>query len=1775
MPDAPSVPTAPSVTPPAPVAPPSPLDALGQAMGWLQHDPIGAAGAAIGHIGQAAGGALGAVPEAISAPFAPIKAGAQAISHVPLGWLPGGADEGFRTLGDYMQKNDPAAYDEWLKVKAASDADVFGGGNTRADFNREWVEKYAERSKSNPFTQSAAASVIGLGSAGTLAREYELGAEGFGSLGGALAHGLMGGLNLLKGVIGVQVAGSGAGGSFGGLIQQAIMTLPATSGLVKATNSGQDAARLADTIGKNRLEALQAQDPSTLGDVEKHVVDQVNSGAWDENHALTYLVVNSKSFSDDFLTQMIGEMATDPLNYIVPGAGALSKAGLKTGAKLAESGLLEKGALETALKGGLVTDTLPAGQTIQRAVTTYERLSLLAHEAQTGPAGGAFRIARGLWDPLGVMPQKTASEGLKDLMTGGSIKAFERAFGPKAFQNLWRRASKHGFTDALDSAVGNYTVNQGRLLTAVENRATQMSSNLGESLIHSTPDDALLAGVHAQPRDYVDNLTDLMQRTSHNIVTGADRSQLAERLAIMTGRSATEWGDDIGKMSLDELRAWHAITYQHADGEFNAALAAVDRAAYTGELPLGKAVLMNSNTLDEDTARGIVQEIADAGSTAEKTRLWNDYTDVYMTMQDLGHANGVDYTVDKLVGGLQKQIDDGRLIRAATPEELAAPGLGPVQDFLGRNTSGSGTPLWRVGFRPDEEVAWGLQRHPVTGRLMVERDPTISHVFEGAPSYRPFSETTRNALGQIIGKRAAGAASRPVESVEAFLKTAADQVSGRRLVNNIERRFEYHAVTKWGLSRPVAREIMKAARDAVGWESTTIKGLSPQNLWKAAGELVPQELRTTLDQHQLLDGLLWAAEGDMRIMGVSSKFTQRARNMLRRAGADPVNMSGQMTVTAYNKLRYGMNPTFQIQRVTDGSFYAAIQGVMPVGRTLTPELEETGRIMETLGRTSLGRDFAFDLPEYANKTNFMEGVLEKVKVKAGLSKRLEAIQNTPNIIVRNGMINLLHKDLGNVVRETADEMRVAIERVAKEHPEMAAQMLDDLDNSLLKSFANVRQHFSEIVGRPLAEKEASQAYIKQQFASALRQKATDTGVDITHVLAEGHWSKPSNIGEVQPLPLDELARELGYANKEELRVAITPTGDKNVAWLRDVLKEHVMAHPDAVKRIENALTFRWDSFWEETRSGLGISTRLTKELQGVIGRAAQLRGMDPGEYLSQVMMTNVRGSVDGELAKVVQVLKAGKAGNLKQLSGIYHSHMDLSQQRTLVDAFVSELEGPGGLIQKAYDAGDAVKGVELNRLATTLKGGTAESGGAIKAAPSLPEPWRSSPYAAKTEEVPVSVVSRFMEIDREVTPKFRGDFAALDELTADIKANGFKEPIILDYDPEHGLALLGEGNHRLAAAKRLGLDSVPMRVVKTNLEKDPKAVSMAGFEAKLKPNEHGYFPADSRPSDIGLPVKPEAAPVVDTSGAAYDEAFDAMLADRIAERATSGVPHANPEVEGAFQHFSKWAQTALPDYLREHKDVGSKYLWELVGKIPMGGFAFNHTEALIENLLRSKIELLSKNAFTLAEMSTSRNVLMRSINHPVFGVYPAAYMWGKVLPQSLKFFMRNPYAATYNILDVERAIAVQREIDPEFADAAGTVDNSEMAFLAGYLTPSLPWEDQQASMAPLYRSLAENGGINISDISKKELSTISPERWYNSFLKLGAETGDFLGSLGKEAPPPAPSLLDTLPPAQPVPTASPSGAGQAVDIQGHVAGTALQPVLSFEMEELQRVLGNQ
>ena len=1826
----------------------SPLDTLGRLLfGQGNGSALGGI-PVVGDIGRA----LGPVASAgVGLAIKPIEWGATILSHIPTGWVPGGADEQFRNLGDWQKVNDPTAYAQWKITDAAANADVLGGGNMKADFTREQGVRYADMTKEGVTGPLATTPKLAFSPAGSLGGAL-VDALGLWDLVPALFH-LPTGPDVARGIQGMDIFGGGANGE---------TQMTRIQQIVDRATTGQE-----------------------LNPLEQQVADHMKDGSWSTEHAQNFMIANGQGFFRDFIPQMLSSIAADPLTYMMAG-GAVGTKLIKAGTQIAAAGQGAQSALESL---ELATSAMAANK----------------YMAPVLKITGAL-----INNPFGVLPKTTATQGLVDLIAGAATKSLDGIYGAGSISSAFKTGSELGITARLQSALGTYTANLARQFVVTAHRATEALTPGGaERLVAEvTPDSLVDVLMKTAPNDVVTRLTDYGYGLRQLFVGNpADDAQLAARATAAFGDTLEGWTARVAKMGDEEKSLWHAGTYSESSIQFNEALGKVG--GYTGSLPVAKFVLMNDNKLDNIAAQLLREDMATAkalkeGNVAAQVKVWNDAAAKFSKIGDIGRAQEGQIQLDQLVERLTKLIDSGRLHTRVMPDELGDPALKSLQAFLDANTI-DGKRLWNIGFAPDDLYLWGFERDPATDLLRIDSEPFVSHVYDAVPASRPVNDIARNLMGQVIGPVAAGKLARPIEAMEVSIKTAQDIVTGQRLIMNMEQRFT-SSMAKLGVAGRESRKLFRAARDAAQLQHTTIQGVSPTNVWKAVEDIIPVELQGVVTQRTMMNELLAASGGDLRIMGLTSGFTQRARTMLTRAGL-PENYAGQATVNFYRTVRYTLNPCFYIQRITDGIYFNILKGVPAVwtSRALKEgsPLWQAEQVLAKMGETGLARDFGMDMREYQLRSDIQDLVRSKLGTIVPVG-RLEGIVTGGGRWQINNQVAHFSSRLGDIVTESINEARATFEKMATDPALSAAEQQgyrDALDRMV--EWNDIATQYSTAAGRTLTSTEVGLKYIQEMFHDSLGQKLSPEGdLVFRNDIKTGVYHKPANIGQVGSLNLDYLAADLGYVDSKgaadvaALREAISPTSKsgRSADWLRERLQQDFSAHPDYVKRAVYALQFDSGEFWGSARMALDLSPQETEQLRGVISREALSRGMQPNEYLSQVLRTNLGPiNVNDHLGKLLEVIKGGFVGSERQqinkLTSIFMGTMDLSAQRTVLANYQKTLPD---LAKQAYDAGDLVRWQQLNHVQRLL-----ESTVTTGAAPTTLEEARAMyPDAGVAQDVfgttakPVAYelnqsfgpgVDLLTKPEQanvvQVVHELRSQFPDIDLVGVDLRnlgSGGFglgkatRGVTLADEGvPGGGIAIVLDTQHfgpgaeaRLAARQtqaEMGRSTgaftssggvtlprgsfqgtswhvgVTLRddiwhefghVVEDNLltkfagspaadEFNNFVTQYANSEGRKWVSEYSLrgqnVAAEAWAELFNLSVNPDYANVLgelqgalaadtlpigsrdaavqlvnDIQGAqrllvdngllvpggqmtapAVSEGF----ADLVARRA-AGEAIANTDVEAIVQGFVKWTKdTVASELTKGSRGWVGKLANELVSKVPIdNAYVYNRSEGLVEQLLRQKIVLAQRDAFRLAEMSTQRTVAGRTLNHPVWGLYPSSYMWGKVFPEMVKFLAQSPFgfetsAGAYELAKVEQAIAIQREYDPGFGAAVDKIGGGPTAFLLDYLTPSLPWSDMRAASPPWMQAIADNKtgevGKAIGNMTEYEARTIDPRRWVKQFGAAGTEIqGWAQGALTPAAAPTGTGSLDSL-----VSHVAPAAAAPATG-----AAAALAKPLTNAMDEL-------
>lgn len=240
----------------------------------------------------------------------------------------------------------------------------------------------------------------------------------------------------------------------------------------------------------------------------------------------------------------------------------------------------------------------------------------------------------------------------------------------------------------------------------------------------------------------------------------------------------------------------------------------------------------------------------------------------------------------------------------------------------------------------------------------------------------------------------------------------------------------------------------------------------------------------------------------------------------------------------------------------------------------------------------------------------------------------------------------------------------------------------------------------------------------------------------------------------------------------------------------------------------------------------------------------------------------------------------------------------------------------------------------------------------------------------------------------------------------------------------------------------------------------------------------------------------DAEAVAELFMAAFDPAFDRsvlkpetlrwvddfsdMLRDIGVLKPGSAKPYSQG-LDATHQYFAEWMRGTLSEGLQGGADAArSEFLLRSIVGIPNDmAVPFNLTESLLMRAFAAESMRKFDNAFKLHYFDRNRRVWERSLNHQVFGVYPASYMWGKVAPELIRFIGYEPFgvrtgAMAYGLMDVQRAVLNQREFDPEFDKKVEQLGAHPAISFMGYLMPA-PAQDVVAALPGWMRAIAEQG----------------------------------------------------------------------------------------------------
>jgi len=381
----------------------------------------------------------------------------------------------------------------------------------------------------------------------------------------------------------------------------------------------------------------------------------------------------------------------------------------------------------------------------------------------------------------------------------------------------------------------------------------------------------------------------------------------------------------------------------------------------------------------------------------------------------------------------------------------------------------------------------------------------------------------------------------------------------------------------------------------------------------------------------------------------------------------------------------------------------------------------------------------------------------------------------------------------------------------------------------------------------------------------------------------------------------------------------------------------------------------------------------------------------------------------------------------------------------------------------------------------------------------------------------------------------------------------------------------------LAAATDPGSWEAEVQRVAESLGSDASRYTDAKFtkfaqdvrgEVAAQAHEDAAVSAASVAADPDIPAHLREVPPGPTNAA---DAVLKLREDLINAGMLQPIDQGAADVQRAAQMFGRFTTEVVRDGLLRGTDSPFASLLNDIARIPThDAVPYNLTHGLLVQQVEGAMVRGSEDAFRLNFFAQNRSWAERSINHPFFGIYPASYMWGKIAPELAKFMMQSPFgvrtgAASYVARDMAHSIAMQQELNPEFAAMMEKVGHSDIGWFLGYALPALPW-DVGGSLPTWTRDLSAQGAanqarvdaglppqpINLGSAIQKVQDYVSPGRQITQVRRPLDELGQIITSKADQKTAPARNFV-------------PADAGE-------VSALDLGPTLADEMQTLQDML---
>jgi hypothetical protein len=228
----------------------------------------------------------------------------------------------------------------------------------------------------------------------------------------------------------------------------------------------------------------------------------------------------------------------------------------------------------------------------------------------------------------------------------------------------------------------------------------------------------------------------------------------------------------------------------------------------------------------------------------------------------------------------------------------------------------------------------------------------------------------------------------------------------------------------------------------------------------------------------------------------------------------------------------------------------------------------------------------------------------------------------------------------------------------------------------------------------------------------------------------------------------------------------------------------------------------------------------------------------------------------------------------------------------------------------------------------------------------------------------------------------------------------------------------------------------------------------------------------------------------------FSKPVEEWMAKKFEHYAISGeAPDA--QSAGLFNAFAKWGEDS--GFKAQAVDPAVKAVFDKALALPSSEryFHYNADEQRVWGAGRAAVRAAEEQAHSTHYYRRGRTWTERTINHPYLGLYPASYMWGKVLPEMARFLLKKPFGLDAPLgglalaTNVYNSVALQATSDTDLHDFMDS--NPALVRVLSLLTPGMPW-DIPVNM-PLWARKAEEVQLE----NERRAGTSTAQRSYDPF----------------------------------------------------------------------------